>query len=300
MNISFFVPAFNCAKTIEESVDSIMETNFEPGDELIIVNDSSTDDTASTLARLKEKYPHISTFTSKRNKGGAATRNICIENAKHSLLFCLDSDNILEQNSVKPLKNKLSQDGADIAVFEKVRFFNGADKHDTKLTWQLLPVTTLSGYMADTNNPGSSGNYLFTKKSWEKCGGYPEYAGALDTWGFGFMQLANGCKMVSLPNSYYFHRFGTESYYIRDSNARNMSLAALQIILPYRYLIAKADFNYIMSRRYRYIWFDNIKSRPIRMLEENIGIEPALKESSVKKLLLLPYLRRILRKILFK
>lgn len=300
MNISFFIPAFNCAGTIEESVDSIMETNFEPGDELVIVNDCSTDDTASILTKLAAKYPQIKVITSERNRGGAATRNTCIENTTHPLLFCLDSDNVLEQNSINALKKRLLVNLADIAVFETIKFFNSADKYDTKLTWNSLPLTTLSDYMADTNNPGSSGNYLFTRKSWEKCGGYPEYAGALDTWGFGFIQLANGYRMVSLPGSYYFHRFGTESYYIRDSNARNMSLAALQIILPYNYLIDSVDFDYIMSKKYRYTWFDNIKVKPIKMLEENIGRKPVRTELPAKKISVLQYLRRLARKILFR
>ena len=45
MNISFFIPAYNCAKTVTESVISILETNFQEGDELIVVNDCATDNT---------------------------------------------------------------------------------------------------------------------------------------------------------------------------------------------------------------------------------------------------------------
>jgi len=37
-SISFFMPAYNCAETVAESVESIMSTNFCQGDELIIVN----------------------------------------------------------------------------------------------------------------------------------------------------------------------------------------------------------------------------------------------------------------------
>ncbi|MBC7401140.1 MAG: glycosyltransferase, partial [Mucilaginibacter sp.] len=71
-NISFFIPAYNCSDTITESVDSIMETNFMPGDELIIANDCSTDNTVDVLSILKIKYPVINILTHKRNKGGAA------------------------------------------------------------------------------------------------------------------------------------------------------------------------------------------------------------------------------------
>src|SRR3982751_5308900 len=105
--ISFFIPAYNCAKTIAESVDSIMETNFADGDELIIVNDFSSDDISSILQELKKKYPAITIIDHKRNKGGAAARNTAVENAKNEFLFCLDSDNVLAPLSIEPLKKYL-------------------------------------------------------------------------------------------------------------------------------------------------------------------------------------------------
>lgn len=271
MNISFFIPAYNCAKTIAESVVSILETNFQQGDELIIVNDCATDDTAYVLDVLQEQYPLIQVINHKRNKGGAAARNTAVENAKNELLFCLDSDNVLAENSIRPLKEYLISTNADVCSFEEMRYFNSENKLKTTYVWKFLPETALADYMADTRNPGSSGNYLFTKASWKKAGTYPEYAGALDTWGFGFNQLATGSKMVSLPNSFYFHRYGKESYYIRDMNSRNMSLAALQIVLPHKDLFFPEDFNYITSEEGRYNWFDSMKDRPIKIKDNPMG-----------------------------
>ncbi|MES2377390.1 MAG: glycosyltransferase family 2 protein [Bacteroidota bacterium] len=272
-NISFFIPAYNCAETIAESVASIMETNFKIGDELIIVNDCSSDNTAEVLLNIKDKYPVIQTLIHKRNKGGGAARNTAIESATNDLLFCLDSDNILEKNSIKPLKSHLLNSDADIASFQEMRYFSSDNKHDTQYIWHFPPVVSMADFMADHKNPGSSGNYLFTKKSWREAEGYPEFAGSLDTWGFCFRQLAAGSKLVTLPGSYYFHRYGGDSYYIRDMNSRNMSLAALQIILPYYHIFHPEDFNYIMSNENRMNWFENFDSRPIRILGGQVGLK---------------------------
>lgn len=289
MNISFFIPAYNCADTIEESINSILETNFTDGDELIIVNDCSTDNTREVLDEIKSKNPVIRVIDHKRNKGGASARNTAAENSLNALLFCLDSDNVLEENSIQPLKDKLIDDSADVVAFEEMRFFNTANPRETNFSWKSLPLTTLTDYMADNKNPGSGGNYLFTKRSWEKAGGYPESAGSLDTWGFGFMQLASGCKVVALVGSYYFHRYGIDSYFVRDLRKRNMSLTALQLILPYHYLISPADLDYIMSRKNRYTWFDNYHLRPIKIIEENIGMEglhsPMIKTNRIRQLI---------------
>jgi glycosyltransferase involved in cell wall biosynthesis len=88
-NISFFIPAYNCATTVAESVESIMADNFNDGDELIIVNDYASDNTAEVLLSLKAKYPLINIITHKRNKGGAAARNTAVENATNDLYFAL-------------------------------------------------------------------------------------------------------------------------------------------------------------------------------------------------------------------
>jgi hypothetical protein len=112
---------------------------------------------------------------------------------------------------------------------------------------------------------------MFTKESWERANGYPEFAGALDTWGFGFWQVATGSKMICMPDFYYFHRYGHESYWVRQAKKGNISLTALQIILPFLYLFNERDVDYIMSRRGRYTWFDNLGQRPIRLKTKEVG-----------------------------
>lgn len=51
-NISFIMPVFNCQDTIEESVESIFQGNFTKGDEVIIVDDASTDNTLKVIKKL--------------------------------------------------------------------------------------------------------------------------------------------------------------------------------------------------------------------------------------------------------
>ena len=269
-DISFFIPAYNCSRTIAESVDSIMETNFKTGDELIIVNDCSTDNTAEILLTIKEKYPVIQIITHKRNKGGAAARNTAVEAANHELLFCLDSDNVLEKSSIRPLLNFLIDQQADIACFNELRYFS-ASIADVEEIWPYKAgVFTITDLLNGNPSPGTSGNYLFNKTSWLKCNGYTEDLGALDTFAFGFKQLMEACKMVVMPGSYYFHRRGYESYYIRDALKRqkSVSLRLIKLIINYIEFIHPADADYIFSKKGRYSWYDNLKTKPIRLIDK--------------------------------
>ena len=127
--ISFIIPAYNCADTIVESVESIFKRNFEDGDEVIIVNDASTDKTSQIIYILQKKYPAIKTISHNINKGSAAAgRNTGIDYSKNDLIFCLDSDNVLASGAVPALKKYILEQNADVAAFGEIRFF----KNDIK------------------------------------------------------------------------------------------------------------------------------------------------------------------------
>jgi len=281
--ISFFMPAYNCAATVAESVESIMSTNFSEGDELIIVNDCSTDNTASVLKALGEQYPAITVIEHKRNKGGAAARNTGVENANNELVFCLDSDNVLEKNSIAPLKEFLIAQNADVACFCELHYFSDSTATIDE-TWYYEPgVFTINDLLRGKLAPGGSGNYLFTKNSWLKANGYTEDLGALDTWSFGFKQLMENCKMIVLPGSYYFHRRGHDSYYMRDAwnKRRSVSLRLIKLIINYIDRIYPADVDYIFSKKGRFTWFEHLEERPIR-LNEKAGTEAIWAEHEIK------------------
>jgi len=268
MSISFFIPAYNCAETIGESVDSIMNTNFEPGDELIITNDCSTDNTFKILKKLKEKYPSIILLDHSHNKGGAAARNTSIERAKHELLFCLDSDNVLVPASIAPLKKYLIDNKADVASFQYQHFFVG-DKFNPLYIWSLSEGEfSLQGYLHGENTPGQHGNYLFTKQSWLKAKGYAEGC-TLDTWTFGLRQAITGAKMMVLEDTFYYHRLSDNSYWMRENEAHlwAVSLKATYALFPFFDRIDESFLNYMLGVG-KYTWFYKLKKRPLEIVPE--------------------------------
>ncbi len=267
-NITFFIPAYNCAATVAESVDSILDTNFAPGDELIIVNDCSTDNTAEILKSLAEKHPEIKIITHPRNKGGAAARNTAVENAGHDLLFCLDSDNVLAPSSVAPLKKHLIDSGADVASFQYQHFFL-KDKEKPEYIWELPEGEfNVQSYLKRENTPGQHGNYLFTKQSWISAKGYAEGAGALDTWTFGLRQAITGAKTTVLKGTFYYHRLDYEnSYWMRDAEANlwSASVKVSHALFPFFDIIDEDFLNYMLGEG-RYTWFYNLDKKPLKLV----------------------------------
>jgi len=268
--VSFFIPAYNCASTVEESVDSIMQTNFADGDELIIVNDCSDDNTSATLKCLKEKYPAIIIINHKRNKGGAAARNTAVENARHELLFCLDADNVLAPSSISLLKKYLIENKADVASFQHQHYFLN-DKYKPEYIWSLPEGEIgLQSYLNGENTPGQHGNYLFTKQSWLNAKGYAEGTGALDTWTFGLRQAITGAKAMVLKDTFYYHRLDyTNSYWMRDAEANlwSVSVKATYGLFPFFDVIDEKFIGYMLGKG-RYSWFYNLKKKPIKLVNK--------------------------------
>ncbi len=261
--ITFIMPAYNCAATVEESVRSIMNGNFNDGDELIIVNDCSTDSTSTVLSKIQCDHPRIKVLDHHHNRGGGAARNTAVRNASNDLIFCLDSDNILIPGSVRVLKECMQQKMADVIAFQEIHYFRD-DPNEVTHAWDYgQENVTFSDYISRVKVPGTSGNYLYTKDSWIMAGGYPESSGALDTWGFGLRQVATGSVMSLCPSSHYMHRAGHESYWVRDSRNNNTSIMALGLLIPYLDRLEKRTVDYLFSKRGRYCWFDKIDMHPL-------------------------------------
>jgi len=255
-SVSFIIPAFNCEDTIEEAVSSILASNFQHGDEIVIVNDGSTDATLLKITRLEKKHAGIRVINHEKNLGGGAARNTAVKHSSHELIFCLDSDNVLEKNSIQKLKSFLIETRSDVASFSSLYFFNTTPVTVAHKWLFKKEIISFSDVFYSFIIPPSSGNYLYTKESWRIAGGYPEEAGALDAWGFGVRQLATGAKMSVLRDSYYFHRFGNESYWMRESHKGTLSQNALAIISPYRDQIQKDIISYIET--HPDTWFSDI------------------------------------------
>src|SRR4051812_18850739 len=94
-NVSFVIPTFNAARTLKQAVQSIFDDNFQTGDEIVIVNDCSTDGTGAAISAIQNKYECVRVLYNEENKGCPASRNIGVSVAANPLIFNLDADDLL-------------------------------------------------------------------------------------------------------------------------------------------------------------------------------------------------------------
>jgi glycosyltransferase involved in cell wall biosynthesis len=89
MTISVVIPAYNSSRTIRASLHSVLQQTL-PADEILALDDGSTDDTASIL----NSYSPRVTVLHQENRGVAAARNILCERARGDLVAFVDHDDI--------------------------------------------------------------------------------------------------------------------------------------------------------------------------------------------------------------
>ncbi len=85
--ISVIIPVFNRSALIRRAVDSVLSQSLPP-DEIIVVDDGSTDDTLRILKNYERKIKIIA----QKNRGVSTARNAGIREAKGDWVALLDSD----------------------------------------------------------------------------------------------------------------------------------------------------------------------------------------------------------------
>ncbi|MGA2638981.1 glycosyltransferase family 2 protein, partial [Methylocella sp.] len=98
--VSVIVTNYNYAAFLEQAVSSVMSQTY-PNIECVIVDDRSTDESPSVIARLKTRYPNLRTFVNEANGGQSVS---CLEGFERTLgayVIFLDADDYLLPDCVE-------------------------------------------------------------------------------------------------------------------------------------------------------------------------------------------------------
>lgn len=97
MKISIITPTYNCSSLLKKAIDSVINQTYSDW-ELIIIDNSSTDDTNEVISSFNNEK--IKKLTINNNGVIAASRNMGILNAKGEWIAFLDSDDIWYPNKL--------------------------------------------------------------------------------------------------------------------------------------------------------------------------------------------------------
>jgi glycosyltransferase involved in cell wall biosynthesis len=112
MKISVVIPAYNAAKTIGMTLDSVLAQTMVPY-EILVFDDGSMDDTPAILESYKSR---IKVF-SRSNQGVAHARNVLCMQAQGDVLAFLDADDIWHPRYLEVQSKSIQEHPDAVAYF---------------------------------------------------------------------------------------------------------------------------------------------------------------------------------------
>jgi len=99
LKVSVILPNYNSSKSIEATINSVMQQSYQNW-ELIIIDDASNNKTKNILYKFKN-IKKIKILYLKKNMGAGYCRNLGIKKSKSYYLSFIDSDDLWEKNKLK-------------------------------------------------------------------------------------------------------------------------------------------------------------------------------------------------------
>ena len=122
---SIIIPVYNVEEYVYECLLSVIEQDCN-NIEIIIIDDGSTDGSLSICKNIKEKFKdRVIKIIQQDNKGLSAARNVGMEVATGKYILFLDSDDMLQKNTIKILEKYVLQYNADLYLYD------GVNKNET-------------------------------------------------------------------------------------------------------------------------------------------------------------------------
>jgi glycosyltransferase involved in cell wall biosynthesis len=215
--VSTIIPAYNAEQTIREAIDSALGQEFDGHQEVIVVDDGSTDSTAAVLV----EYGTEIRVVSRPNGGPAAGRNAGVAASTGDYLAFLDSDDIWMPGKLKAMVAVLERNSrASLAFSEYINI--GEDKAEFEES-SIGHAPSMEEMMIG-RPPIIPSTWVLPREMFERSGGFSEAfrgAGLEDSWMVILLRELGEFEYV--PERFTLYRPG-ESSKIADKYGRGLSI----------------------------------------------------------------------------
>ncbi|WP_347566433.1 glycosyltransferase [Scytonema sp. UIC 10036] len=215
------IPAYNSAKTILETIESILKQTFN-NFEIIIINDGSQDSTLALISEVKDDRIKVFSYP---NAGANVSRNRGLYRAVGDYISFLDADDLWTPDKLE-LQLQALQENEDAMVAyswtdyidEKSKFLlSGTHITENSHVYEKLLVIN---FLESGSNP------LIRREALIKLGGFDESLTAAQDWDM-WLRLAHDYQFVAVPKVQILYRKSGNSL---SSNLARQEKACLLVL----------------------------------------------------------------------
>jgi len=123
--VSVIMPVYNAENYLERSINSVINQTYKDI-ELICIDDCSTDHSYQLCKKMQEKYD-LKLLKNKKNMGQEYTRNLGLSEVNGKYFTFLDSDDIIDKNTIERLVKIAEKNQTDIVIAGFSKVINGCE-----------------------------------------------------------------------------------------------------------------------------------------------------------------------------
>lgn len=188
--ISVYITSYNKGKYLPEAIQSVLNQSLMPN-EIIIVDDGSSDDSRDIINSFMNRYPDLITaIYNEQNVGISKSRNIALKACSGDIVTFLDGDDIFYPNKLQSEYEILKNNPIIQCVYSNFNYLNENGKirgtfttsNDEPVTGDIFINTFCKNY-----NVSSGNNYIyemFYKATADKVGLYDENIKLWEDWDY--------------------------------------------------------------------------------------------------------------------
>ncbi len=231
LRVSVIVPTYNRSHLLCEAIDSLLVQTRIP-DEIIVVDDGSTDDTQARL----QPYSVPVIVIRKANEERSAARNTGLARLTGDVICFLDDDDTLPPDSIE-LRAGFLEQHPDVDVVYGDIMISDLDGNDEGLFSTITRIAAPSGYIfADfvRHNLRPAHAFMFRRACYERIGGFKLGLSYLEDYHF-WLRMAMFFRFAYLPQvvgNYRFHSNQTTAQKLRLMHESEINVRAEYFEVP--------------------------------------------------------------------
>ena len=129
--VSIIMPSYNTAPYIKKTIQSVLNQTYQNW-ELIIVDDSSTDNTDDVVAEIKDE--RIKYMKNEKNSGAAISRNRALREARGQWIAYLDSDDLWTSEKLEKQISFMEKNGYSFSYTNYEEIYVDGKKTGVRVT----------------------------------------------------------------------------------------------------------------------------------------------------------------------